>query len=224
MVHTPIFQNVASRMFSGNSAYDGDVRLCLNEGPECDVTLPLVVRGACSLNFITMWQVIQRKSNASYILCPAVVWFCHVAATCSSRPCGVSAAPYFTRCANDDMVVVEYACAIFCKRPYHFHLDRVPSRCFYIGNSRTGVFPEIGYSIAYGAFFICLMYRLPLGENGCLFSSKHPWRGSSCHDNIHLNLFVLIPSARPALVVWQRSSQGVHITLVRDIARARAQP
>lgn len=64
MVHNPIFQNVASRMFSGNSAYDGDVRLCLHEGPECDVTLPLVVRGACSLNFITMWQVSQRKSNA----------------------------------------------------------------------------------------------------------------------------------------------------------------
>lgn len=55
MTNLPRYQNVASRMFAGHYAYDGDVRLCLREDSEdCDETLESVLAGTCNLNFIIM--------------------------------------------------------------------------------------------------------------------------------------------------------------------------
>ena len=56
MTTLPGFQNVASRMVAGRYAYDRRERLCLEDDSEkCTQTLEVVLRGACNLNFITMW-------------------------------------------------------------------------------------------------------------------------------------------------------------------------
>lgn len=63
MVNNSTFQNVAARMFTGNTAYNGSAKLCLDkqqareagDGEDCALDLHDVIQGACYLNYFTMW-------------------------------------------------------------------------------------------------------------------------------------------------------------------------
>lgn len=57
MANSPRFQNVAARMLSGHNAYDANALVCLayDETGGCVADMAAVVKGACSLNFLTMW-------------------------------------------------------------------------------------------------------------------------------------------------------------------------
>ena len=59
MTTLPRYQNVASRMFSGHDAYDGDIRVCMREdsGEICEEYLESVVAGACNVNVIIITRV-----------------------------------------------------------------------------------------------------------------------------------------------------------------------
>lgn len=55
MARDRTFQNVASKMLTGHYAYD-DTHFCVDQGTEaCAENMESVLRGACNLNFITMW-------------------------------------------------------------------------------------------------------------------------------------------------------------------------
>lgn len=70
MVYNPKFQNVASRMLSGKSAYDGTTRLCLDQQAKgggsdvvheevCRNDMRFIISSACSLNFVTLrWKIL----------------------------------------------------------------------------------------------------------------------------------------------------------------------
>lgn len=66
MTETVEFQNVASRMIGGEYAYDKSAKVCLDKADDnggsgreariaCEVELEDVIRGACHLNFVSMW-------------------------------------------------------------------------------------------------------------------------------------------------------------------------
>lgn len=54
MVASPHYQNVAARMFTGGSAYNGTVNVCLESAPGCTTTLEMAIDTACGLNFIAL--------------------------------------------------------------------------------------------------------------------------------------------------------------------------
>ena len=63
MVNDSTFQNVAARMLTGYYAYNGSAKLCMDKGhsrkaeggDDCAADLEDVIKGACNLNFVSMW-------------------------------------------------------------------------------------------------------------------------------------------------------------------------
>lgn len=83
MIDSPRHQNVASKMLCGHHAYNGNTKVCSRRrigdsapddgGPlVCQEDTAGVIKGACRLNFVTIWSVRIVRGEGS-VVC---VWVC----------------------------------------------------------------------------------------------------------------------------------------------------